>query len=243
MTNTMAIAQARSWHLRALELFAGVPAADIQRLGEQVDSESFPAGAEIYDIGDLADRVYVVKSGLVKVACAAGGQRDLIVHLAGPDEIFGECGLTGVPTRENSATALSDVFAFSIDRRRLEEFLLRNPRVTLEVFRLIAERKRRADARLLEIATMDVRTRLASTLAALAKEYGRFEGRSIHIDVPLTQTDLAQLVGSTRETVSTLFNEFRRADQVSSQGKDIWVTDLEALERCAHEAGWRGRAA
>ena len=117
----------------------------------------------------------------------------------------------------------------SIRRDDLEEYLGRIPGLALEFSRIIGRRKQQIESRVIDLVSKDVRTRLAQALSELATDFGCEEERGTLIDLPLTQSDLAQLVGSTRETTSTVFNEFRRNGLVDSEGRSIWVLDPEAL--------------
>ena len=145
--------------------------------------------------------------------------------------------------RSGTATALDDAFICTVERQHFEQFMLRHPVVSLEVCKIIGKRKERTEKRVLDLVSKDVRTRLAHTLAELAEEFGIAEPRGTLIDLRLTQTDLAQLVGSTRETTSTVFNEFRRGKLVDSEGRDIWVLDSTALAEYAWAPGVRSTKA
>jgi CRP/FNR family transcriptional regulator len=229
MESSAAVAQAKYWHLKQVGLFAGLDGAAVRRLGERADTELVEAGRAIYRFGDPADRVYVLKAGRVKVSRASSDGKELILYFVSPGEIFGELAITGTERRSGTAAVLEDAFLCALDRRDFEDFLLHHPELALEVARVIGRRKERTERRVLELISRDVRGRLAGTLAELARDYGAPDERGVRVDLPLTQTDLAQLVGSTRETTSTVFNEFRRAGLVESEGKTLWVLDPEAL--------------
>ena len=230
MENSPAVAQARYWHLRQLGLFAGIAGAEVLELGGQVETELIEVGRHIYEFGDPADKVYVLKSGRVKISRASDDGKELILYFVSPGEIFGELAITGGECMDNSAVALEDVFFCAIPRALFESFIQRHPEVSLRVVRVIGRRKERAEKRALDLITKDVRTRLAHTLAELSADFGERDRRGVKIDLPLTQSELAQIVGSTRETTSTIFNEFRRAGLVDSEGQTIWVLDRARLE-------------
>ena len=229
MESSLAIAQAKYWHLKQVELFAQLAASDVRQIGEHFDTALVEGGERIYQFGDLADRVYILKSGRIKVTRASSAGKEFILYFISPGEIFGELAITGKELRTGTATVLEDAFICTIDRQHFEAFMLRHPEVSLNVSRVIGRRKDRTERRVLDLISKDVRTRLADTLAELATDYGTREERGVRIDLRLTQSDLAQLVGSTRETTSTVFNEFRRAGLLASEGRTIWVLDPEAL--------------
>ncbi len=229
MESSLAIAQAKYWHLRQVALFAQLAAPEVRRIGELFDTALVEAGERIYQFGDPADRIYILKSGRIKVTRASSTGKEFILYFISPGEIFGELAITGKEFRTGTATVLEDAFICAIDRVHFEAFMLRHPEVSLNVARVIGRRKDSTERRVLDLISKDVRTRLANTLAELATDYGTPEERGVRIDLRLTQSDLAQLVGSTRETTSTMFNEFRRAGLVDSEGRTVWVLDPEAL--------------
>lgn len=229
MESSLAVAQAKYWHLKQIDLFADLDAAAMRELGEALDTELIEAGDTVYEAGDRADRVYVLKSGRVKVSRASADGKEFILYLVGPGELFGELAVAGQEWRSGTATVLDDAFVCSVDADRFERFMLAHPRLAIEISRIIGNRKESTEKRVLDLISKDVRTRLANALAQLAGDYGVPDERGMRLDLRLTQSDLAQLVGSTRETTSTVFNEFRRSELVDSEGKTIWVLDPEAL--------------
>lgn len=245
MESSLAVAQAKYWHLKQVALFEGLPSTEVRQLGEHFDTELVETGVHIYQFGDLANRLYVLKSGRIKITRASDDGKEFILYFISPGEIFGELAITGKERRSSTATVVDDAFICAVDQVEFQRFMCRNPGVSLEVARVIGRRKESTEKRVLDLISKDVRTRLAHTLADLARDYGERERRGVRIDLRLTQSDLAQLVGSTRETTSTVFNEFRRDKWVASEGKTIWVLDPEALGGYAWGPGVRrsGRAA
>ena len=233
MQSSLAVAQAKYWHLKQLGLFADLAARDVREFGEHFDTKLVEAGRQVYDFGDRADRVYVLKSGKIKITRAADDGKEFILYFIRPGEVFGELAITGRARRSSSATVLEDAFICVVDTEEFERFMLQHPGVSLEISKIIGRRKDHMERRMLDLVTKDVRTRLAHTLAGLAADFGRRDDNGILIDLRLTQTDLAQLVGSTRETTSTVFNEFRRDGLVESEGRSIWVLDSPALAEYA----------
>ncbi len=229
MQSALAVSQAKYWHLRQVDLFSGLASAEVRRLGELVDTELREQGEVIYRVGDLSDTIYVLKSGKIKLSRTSEDGKEMILYYIRPGEVFGEVAITGQELRNGTATVVEDAFMCSIRRDDLEEYLGRIPGLALEFSRIIGRRKQQIESRVIDLVSKDVRTRLAQALSELATDFGCEAERGTLIDLPLTQSDLAQLVGSTRETTSTVFNEFRRNGLVDSEGRSIWVLDPEAL--------------
>jgi len=229
MQSALAVSQAKYWHLRQVDLFSGLASSEVRQLVESVDTELREQGDTIYRVGDLSDTIYVLKSGKIKLSRTSEDGKELILCYIRPGEVFGELAITGQELRNGTATVVEDAFICSIRRDHLEEYLGRSPGLSMEFSRIIGRRKQHIESRIIDLVSKDVRTRLAHALSELATDFGCEDDRGTLIDLPLTQSDLAQLVGSTRETTSTVFNEFRRDGLVDSEGRSIWVLDLEAL--------------
>jgi len=229
MQSALAVSQAKYWHLRQVDLFSGLATSEVRQLGDLVETELREQGEAIYREGDLSDTIYVLKSGKIKLSRTSEDGKELILCYVRPGEVFGELAITGQELRNGSATVVEDAFICGIRRDHLDECLGRNPGLALEFSRIIGRRKHQIESRIIDLISKDVRTRLAGALSELATDFGIDEDRGTLIDLPLTQSDLAQLVGSTRETTSTVFNEFRRDGLVDSEGRSIWVLDPEAL--------------
>ncbi len=221
--------QTKYWHLRRSDLLDGYSDADVKELGRLCDMRVFAREAAIYEVGDPSDNIYILESGSVKLSRAAEDGREVNVSVLGPMEIFGELALAGERTRLDSARVLEDAVVCGFPRDAFERFLVAHPELALRITKLIGERLRRVETRIQDILFKDVRTRLAHTVARLATKFGEDVPEGRRIGMRLTQADLAQLIGSTRETTSTIFNEFRRQGLVGTDGHHIIVRDVESL--------------
>lgn len=229
MEAALAVSQAKYWHLKQLGLFKTLADRELRQLVNIADLRLFKHGEEIYRAGDLADRLYVLRTGKAKLFRRAPDDKEIIFSFLGPGELFGETSITGERRRHENAAIVDDAFVCIIERDRFQGYLMEHPDLALLITRVITERKRAAESRVIDLLTKDVRTRLAHALVELADRYGEKERRGTRIDLRLTQTDLGQLVGSTRETTSMAFNEFRRSGFVDSRDRVVWVKDRESL--------------
>lgn len=228
MEAALAVSQAKYWHLRQFGLFSGLADWQLRQLVTISELRLFKAGELIHSPGEPATHVHLIRNGKVKTMRAAGA-KELILDFLGEGEIFADSSLTGSESYEERAVAAEDCFLCIIDRRSFLGFLGDHPGVSMQIVAILARRKTRADQRLLDLLTLDVRTRLARALVELADRFGTPEHGGLVLDLRLTQTELGQLVGSTRETTSTAFNGFRREGWVESEDRRIRLLDREAL--------------
>lgn len=227
--DTLIDAQTKYWRLRRLELLDCLSDVEVKELGSLCQVRVLERGAVIYDAGENSDLVFILEHGAVKLSRVSEDGREVNVGVLGPMEIFGERALAGEPVRVDCAAVLEDAVVCGFDQQAFERFLLAHPELALRVTKLVGERLRRVESRIQDILFKDVRTRFAHTVARLASKFGEEAPEGRRIGLRLTQTDLAHLIGSTRETISTIFNEFRRDGLLGSDGHYIIVRDLDAL--------------
>ena len=230
MEAALAVAQAKYWHLKQVDLFTCLEDWEIRQLGGFSDLRLYRSGESLYRPGDSSDRLYVIRSGKVKLFKPVGDRRAIILGIHGEGEILGELAVFGEEVRHEHAEVVDDAFLCSIDRDRLRSYLSAHLDLTLRIAQVVAGRKDRAEKTIVDLLSKDVRRRLAQLLLRLVGHYGIPDGGlGLRIDLRLTQTTLAQMVGSTRETTSMAFNEFRRGELVDSQDRWVWVRDEEGL--------------
>lgn len=229
METALAVSQAKYWHLKQVGLFSTLADWELRQLVNIADLRLFKRGEDVFLTGDLSEHFFILRNGKIKLYRVTDDGKEVIFGFHGPGDIFGETAVTGEPYRSDSARVVDDAFVCIIDRDRFAGYLMEHPDLALRITRVIAERKQAVEQRVLDLMSKDVRTRLAHALARLADRYGQQDEDGLRIDLRLTQTDLGQLVGSTRETTSMAFNAFRRSGLVRAKDRVIWVLDRDAL--------------
>jgi CRP/FNR family transcriptional regulator len=229
MGTALAVSQAKYWHLRQMGVFKSLSDWELKQLVKFADLRLIKTGTEVYRDGDLAHHFYVIRSGKVKLYRDLLGGKRMILDFHGVGDVFGEGAVLGETTRGENAEVVDDAFVCVIDRDQFSSYLGAHPDVALQFSAVIARRRRRAESSVAALLSQDVRTRLAHTLVRLATEHGQQDERGMRVDLRLTQTDLGQLVGSTRETTSMAFNAFKRAGLVEAKDRVLWVLDPATL--------------
>jgi len=211
--------------------WATLEGAELRRCGR---------GSVVWAPGDPCRSVYGLESGRIKIVQAGPEGRRLILELIGPGEPFGEAAVLGAEWRENAAEVLEAAAVWMIPRRSALEWLRTRPEGWRELATLIEERRRRLEGRLERVLFGDVEQRLVRLLLELAQLYGEGSPAGVNLGVELSQRELAQLVGSTRETVSAALNRLRRRGWVEIRRKRLRISSLEELARAA-VVGWPPR--
>jgi len=229
MGDNLATDHTKYWRLRRCALLDCLSDPEIRKLSRLCSIRVVERGELVYDAGDPGDHVMIVTSGAVGLSRVADDGREVSVAVLGPMEIFGERALGEEVRRQDRAAVLEDAVVCSFFGRDFQRFLFEHPELALRITKLVGERLRQVETRIQDILFKDVRTRLAHTVAWLSDKFGDDVPEGRRITLRLTQTDLAHLIGSTRETTSTIFNEFRRQGLVDNDGHHVIVRDGEAL--------------
>ncbi len=187
-------------------------------------------GAEVFREGQPVDSVYYLESGLVKLSRQwEGPQRPLIVRLVCPGELIGDRpGQTG---HTHTAEVLATSICASLPLEEFQRVASATPEVLFWIARQVEQRLANAERRVALIAFARVELRLLSLLADIASVQGGPVAVPESVSIPISQADLAQLAGATRETASTILNAFERRGLLRLGRRQIEVISLEALRQ------------
>jgi len=208
--------------LTVAELFRGTSDADAQRIARLCSERRYPSGATIFEKGDAADSVFIVKEGLVKLLSLSEKGAETILHLFKPGDVFGELILSE-DRRAFSAVAATEVVATVVSRKNFVELITAVPVVAENFIRLLSRRLTKVEREFAEFGHTWSYHRLALVLLSLAQEHGVATPKGTKIAIRLTHDDLAKLIGTTRETVTTQMNRLSRKGMIRREGRTIVV--------------------
>ena len=214
--------------LACVEPFCAARPDEIQELASSAVRMRKSAGTLLIGEGQVPDGLYVVLRGRVNMVSTGGGERDLILAALGPGDVFGEsCAFDdrGMSNAVVSATA-SDLLRIPVEV--LQSHVRRDPETLVRISRLLHEKLRDVESVASGLALCDVEQRLRRTLARLVRRQGRraVSGEPGWILAPVpTQSELARMVGSCRETVSRTLSAMARSGLVSSRGRRMILAD------------------
>ncbi len=212
--------------LSCIEPFVSARPAEIEALARTAGRVRRPAGGPVLAEGQPSDGLYVVLRGRVNLVRVADGGRDLILSALGPGDVFGEvAAFSGAPM---STTAVAAVHCelLRIPAEALVEHLRREPETMLRLMRLQHERLRDTESGATGLARSAVEGRLPPPLGRRAQRPGRRGAGAGWILAPVpTQSELARMVGSCRETVSRTLSAMARTGLVTSSGRRMIVNE------------------
>ena len=214
-------------------IFQGVEPSALSTLIKQLQPVNFHRGHIVFAEGEPGDRLYIIISGKVKIGrCSADGRENLLT-IMGASDIFGELSIFDPGPRTANATAITEVRAVSMDRDALRAWIADRPAIAEQLLRVLARQLRRTNNDLADLVFTDVPGRVANRLLQLAQRFGTQEGGALRVTHDLTQDEIAQLVGASRETVNKALADFAHRGWIRLEGKSVLITDSEHLTRRA----------
>jgi CRP/FNR family cyclic AMP-dependent transcriptional regulator len=217
-------------------LFPGVEPIALAALSEHLHPVEFARGQTLFAQGEPGDRLFIIISGKAKIGCRVGDGRDHLLEIVGPADMLGGLSMFDPATQTSTATAITDVRAVSMDREALQAWIAGRPEIAERLLRVLARRLRRTNDNLVDLLATDVPGRVAKQLLQLAHRFGIQEGGALRVDHDLTQDEIAQLVGASRETVNKALADFGRRGWITVERKSVLISDSERLRRAVAEA-------
>jgi CRP/FNR family cyclic AMP-dependent transcriptional regulator len=218
--------------LRQLTLLASIP--DSELAGMRTTTRKLAAGETLFTMGDPAGAAFVVMSGRMKIARMGDDEgRELLLDIVGPGAVLGELAMFGDAARSASIIALAPSELVAIDRRDFLAVVRTNPELAITLLGNLADKIRTLTASLEETSFLDVSSRLARRLVDLARRFGVPGADGLALDVPLSQQDLARMIGVSREAVNKQLRQWEEAGSIKLRRGRVIVTDLSWLNDTA----------
>jgi len=219
----------KHWYLKQIKVFAELPEEDKKELRGISHMTSYRKQEPICFPGQPANTVYLLKQGRVKISRVNEKGQEAAICLLEPGEIFGEVeALVGI-TRETLVQALESVLVCEITRENFERFLDRCPTVGIRILKTVGGRLRQVKSKFSDLVFHSAPARLAKLLLQLGKSMGKRDQDTIRLNIRLTHQNLANLIGTSRETVSALLGQFQRQGLLIQDRRQICLVDTDKL--------------
>jgi CRP/FNR family cyclic AMP-dependent transcriptional regulator len=217
--------------IRKAPLFTALDDAASASLLANMVSVKISKGTILFAEGDGGDQLYVIAEGKLKLGTSSGDGRENLLSILGPGEMFGELSLFDPGPRTSTATAVTDAKLLSLGQEKLLPWLVENPKVSLQLLASLAQRLRRTNEAVGDLVFSDVPGRVAKALIDLGERFGKKTEEGLFVHHDLTQEELAQLVGASRETVNKALADFAGRNWLKLDGRAVLITDFERLSK------------
>jgi len=225
--------------LRSISLFEGLTPEQLAKVASLAQVRSYPGRAVIVSQGEPADALFAIMRGRLKVAASGPDGRDTVLGIMAEGEVFGEVALLDGGARSATCTAIEPCELLAIERDQFMELLEQSPGIAVKLLHVLSSRLRRLSQRSEDAAFLDVPSRLARSLLDLATRFGeqrRGTASGIYISLKLSQQELGDLVGATRESVNKHLKDWENQRLIELEGGRVIIADIQGVRRLARVA-------
>lgn len=203
---------------------------DLRRLGSR---RIFEKDEMVFQVGTSSEDVYILLSGRVKVFELSCEGREVILWFCFPGELFGLSEVMKGGSREVNAYACGTVEVMSIRYADFEKFISTRPAAAMSVIDVLGSRLRELGDVLLNLASDDVTSRVIKLITRLSARYGKRMNNGVYLDIPLTHQEMADMIGTSRQTVTTVLGNLKRKGILRIEQRTIYIQDPEWVEKIA----------
>ncbi|MCE5249188.1 Crp/Fnr family transcriptional regulator [bacterium] len=217
--------------LQQIPLFSSLKDDELEAIKHVIINKTFPKEKIILLEAEEGDTLFIIINGKVKVTTFTENGKEVIFSILGEGDFFGEMSLLDGKPRSASVISMEDSELQLIRRCDFYRLLENHPHIALKLLEELASRLRKADERIESLALLDVTGRVAGILMQLAEERGEPSGNTVTIKSRPTHQELANMVGTTRETVTRVLKQLELKKYIEMSGKDVTIFDVEVFKR------------
>ena len=220
----------KMWYLAQINLFSDLPKSDLEAIGDLTPMSSVGKGTLITTPFDEHRVLYLLKKGKVRIYKINPQGKQFTLGFLSGGNVFGEVETLSTGTRNVFVEAVDDTLLCVLSKPDLERMLRQRPELALKLLELLSERVREMEDFLETMALSDVKTRLVYLLVKLARTFSIRGGEFAEIELRLSHQELAEMDGSTRETVTLMLADLSRSEIVKARRRKIAVHQVRAAE-------------
>ena len=215
--------------VRKAPIFQGLDPAAANTLRAAMSPVKLRKGQALFKEGDDGDNLYIITSGKIKLGTKSQDGRENLLMVLGPGDMFGDLSLFDSGPRTSTATAVTESRLLSLGQEKVIPWVREHPEASLHLLARLASRLRRTNEVVSDLVFSDVPGRVAKALIDLGVKFGEktSEGFLVHHD--LTQEELAQLVGASRETVNKALADFAQRSWIKLEARAVLILDYDRL--------------
>lgn len=216
--------------VKEIPFFSLLTEEELNLIDNIASEKEFKKGEYIFFEGDEGDRFYIIKNGQVKLTKMIKNGDEQILNIFSDHDIIAEIVAFDKGNYPASAVTMTETEVIVFDQSELENLILKHPSIGVKLLREMSGRLRRAQQNVRDLALKDSSARVAGLLIFLAEKYGEKKKERVILDISLTQQELANMIGSSRETVSRVLGQFESEDLIKSSRKKIIILKPEKIK-------------
>ncbi len=213
--------------LRKVPLFEGLTDEDLEAIAKVTISRTYDKDQIIILAEEEGDALFIIESGQVKVSIVSEDGREVILSLLGNGAVFGELSLLDGKPRSANVVATENTGLYMVRRTDFLQLIYKVPKISIALLAELAARLRKTDRKIEGLALLDVTSRISETLLQLATDQGEQREEGIHLATRPTHQQLANMSGTTRETVSRVLKRLENQGYIVTKGRTITILKEE----------------
>ncbi|MDF2591656.1 MAG: cAMP-binding protein [Clostridia bacterium] len=218
-------------YLKQISVFAQLKEEFLQKIDDISIVRSYPKGKTIFMEGDSGEAFFYIKSGLVKISKLSSDGREHILHILNEGHVFAEVTLFSSSDYPATAEVLEDAEVGMIKNSALEKLIVETPEISLALIKYLNNRLIEAQNKVRNLALYDTFGRTAQALVKLADDYGKKTKAGTELDLNISRQELANMVGTTRETVIRVLSAFKKEMSIELDKSSIVIKDIEKVKQ------------
>jgi len=219
------------WYLKNLDIFSHLREEEYRMLDQHSSMREIRKGDALYLYGSSDTKLYMLKKGAVKITKLTPGGRELIIDIIKGGSLFGEMATIEDRERDEAAIVVEDGLLCEVSRADFERMQKMVPGLAIRITKMIGFRRWKLENKLIDLLYGSVEQRLAKTILNLLEDFGVLHGDGYLLKIKLTHQDFADLIASTRETVTATLNKMKNDGLIGTEGRYLVIPDMERLRR------------
>lgn len=217
-----------------VSIFSILKEEQLAEVTDKINIKKFKKGEMLFFEGDISDKLFLINKGKIKAFRYTKDGKEQIIYILAEGDFIGDMSLIKEGEFKFNAEAMEDSHVCILTKDDFDKILLNNPDIALKILKVIHDRVVNLEDQIQRLGTKDIESRLAGLLLSLIKDFGTPKEKVVELDIPLSREDMANYIGSTRETVSRKLSSLQDEGIIDLVGnKKIIIKDLNQLEGLA----------
>ena len=217
--------------LQSVPIFSELSPSDLNKIAERMVQRAYTKGQMILLEDDLGQTFFVIAEGSVKITRLSDAGREVILAMLGESDFFGEMSLLDGAGRSANVVALEESEVLTLARNDFLDILQQYPKISISLLEELTQRIRKSDQQIESLSLSDVEQRIGITLIRLAEELGTIKQGSVKIKNLPYQQDIANMAGTSRETVSRTFKLLEEKGLVTREGRKLTIYNFNQFTK------------
>jgi CRP/FNR family transcriptional regulator, cyclic AMP receptor protein len=220
--------------LKDIPIFSELSPEELDKVTDIANLRQYKKRMYVFMEGDKREAVYFIQSGVVKAYKIDEDGNEQVISLLHQGDMFPHVGFFDNSPYPATVEVVQDAELIVIRIDDFDEVLMKHPSIAIKVMKIMGQKILTLQERVQDFISKDVQHRIIQALVRLAEDHGEKTAKGIYIDIPITNQDFANMVGTSRESINRILNQFKKQRLLTADRQGILIHDLEELQN------WKG---